>query len=96
MGTDPQRGMREREGLNERERKKKRDRERKRAQIVIGERERGDELWEREREELKDKSQRKQKVKKGIKYKYFGLQLCYNAIIHLGWHYSIIANFLQW
>ena len=44
MGTDPQRGMREREGLNERERKKKRDREIKRAQIVIGERERGDEL----------------------------------------------------
>ena len=44
MGTDPQRGMTEREGLNERERKKRRDRERKRAQIVIGERERGDEL----------------------------------------------------
>ena len=52
--------------------------------------------WEREREELEDKSQRKQNMKKGIKYKLFGLQLCYNAIIHLGWHCSIIANFLQW
>ena len=59
-----------------RTKKKRRLGEKKRTQMVT--------LREREREELKDKSQRKQNVKKGIKYKLFGLQLCYNAIIHLG------------
>ena len=59
-----------------RTKKKRRLGEKKRTQMVT--------LREREREELKDKSQRKQNVIKGIKYKLFGLQLCYNAIIHLG------------
>ena len=94
-----QRGTREREGgrdwMRGRIRTKKKKEawgEKENANVdPVRERER-----EREREELKDKSQRKQNVKKGIKYKLFGLQLCYNAIIHLGWHYSIIANFLQW
>ena len=67
-----------------RTKKKRRLGEKKRTQMVtLREREKERER-EREREELKDKSQRKQNVKKGIKYKLFGLQLCYNAIIHLG------------
>ena len=50
-----------------RTKKKRRLGEKKRTQMMT--------LREREREELKDKSQRKQNVKKGIKYKLFGLQL---------------------
>ena len=45
----------------------------------------------RKREEMRDKSERKQKVKRN-KIKYFGLQLCYSTVIHLGWHCNTIEN----
>ena len=45
---------------------------------------------ERERERGVEKGEKAKGEKNKIYY--FGLQLCYSAIIHLGWHYSTLAR----
>ena len=50
---------------------------------------------ERERKRSWKTNSVKAKSEKWIKYQYFGLQLCYSAILHLGWHCSTIAKKLK-